>query len=131
MWHRIIQIKEWFGENYDRYKTIKEFNANAKMAYISGESKTLIKAKITKGENRFRHSFSKWMSAGFNIQAMSGRPLTRPEMVDIGDVIISNEGLVRMLLSLGWDTLEVHDNAGKNGLKWELSKYSGIGGVLD
>mgnify|MGYP000074139831 FL=1 len=50
--------------------------------------------------------------------------------MQIGLVILSDEMLVRHLISLGWDTLEVHDSVGKRGLKWELKKFSNIGGAL-
>jgi hypothetical protein len=45
-------------------------------------------------------------------------------------VVLNNQELVRKLISLGWDTLEVHDNSGYNGIKYKLYDYSGIGGVL-
>ena len=38
--------------------------------------------------------------------------------------------LVRKLISLGWDTLEVHDNHGINGCKWALKDYGNMGGFL-
>jgi hypothetical protein len=61
---------------------------------------------------------------------LSGRALERSEMVEIGNVVLQNSELVRKLISLGWDTLEVHDNTGYNGLKWQLMKYGNMGGYL-
>jgi hypothetical protein len=37
----------------------------------------------------------------------------------------------RKLISLGWDTLEVHSNEGYNGAKWALKDYANIGGFLN
>jgi hypothetical protein len=38
MWHKIIEIKEWFGEVAERYKLLKDFNTAAKMSFISGNA---------------------------------------------------------------------------------------------
>ena len=97
---------------------------------MSGLTLTLIEARISVGESRFRHEFSKFLAGGFRIKALTGRPLLREEQMQIGLAILSNDALVRELVTLGWDTLEVHDSVGKQGLKWELKKYTNIGGVL-
>jgi len=39
--------------------------------------------------------------------------------------------LTRKMISLGWDTLEVHANQGYNGAKWALKDYANIGGFLN
>lgn len=70
------------------------------------------------------------MAGGFRIKALSGRPLNKQEMISISQVVLNNQELVRKLISLGWDTLEVHDNAGYHGVKWKLYDFSGIGGML-
>lgn len=130
MWYKLIEIGEWFGEMRERYSLIKDFNRAAKRAFISSMAPSLLVAKITQGDSSYKHTFSKWMGSGFRIKALSGKPLKREEMVEIGKVVLDNEELVRKLIALGWDTLEVHDNAGVNGLKWELSKFAGLGGYL-
>ena len=63
------------------------------------------------------------MNTAFRIKAMSGRALSRDEMITIGNVILSNSVLIRQLVALGWDTLEVHDDTGFKGLKWPLRKF--------
>ncbi len=130
MWYRIMLIKEWFGELTERHKLIRDFNKAGKNAFIVGEAPTLLEAKITKGDSTYRHHFSRFMGGGFRIKALSGKSLSRGEMQEIGTVVLGNQELVRRLISLGWDTLEVHDNAGYNGLKWQLMKHAGIGGLL-
>ena len=44
--------------------------------------------------------------------------------MEIGKTILDNKELVRKLVALGWDTLEVHDVKGSNGCKWALEKYA-------
>ncbi|MFV9551435.1 hypothetical protein [Algibacter sp. PT7-4] len=130
MWHRIIQISDWFGEMSERYRLIKDFNRAAKMAFVKGEAPTLLVAKITRGESTYRHEFSKWMSGGFRIKALTGHALDKSELIEIGRVVLGNEVLVRKMIALGWDTLEVHANTGYNGAKWPLKKFANIGGFL-
>ena len=114
MWHKIIQIFDWFGEMSERNRLIRDFNLAAKNAFIGGIAPTLLEAKITRGDSNYRHTFSKFLGGGFRIKALSGRPLRRDEMTEIGRVILDNKELVRKLVALGWDTLEVHDNSGYN-----------------
>lgn len=123
-------IKEWFGEMSERYKLVRDFNKAAKYAFISGAAPTLLEAKITGGDNAFKHEFSKWLGSGFRIKAMSGKPLHNIELKEIGSVVLDNEELIRKLITLGWDTLEVHSNKGFNGLKWPLKEYAKLGGFL-
>ena len=54
----------------------------------------------------------------------------KKELIEIGKVVLDNEELVRKLVALGWDTLEVHDVKGFNGCKWALKNYAKIGGYI-
>jgi hypothetical protein len=45
--------------------------------------------------------------------------------------VLENKELVRRLVALGWDTLEVHDNQGCFGCKWELINYAKIDLMLE
>jgi hypothetical protein len=130
MWHKIIEILDWFGEMTERHMLVRDFNKAGKNAFINGIAPTLLEAKITSGESQYKHAFSKFLGGGFRIKALSGRPLKKDEMVEIGRVILDNTLLVRKLISLGWDTLEVHDNSGFNGCKWGLKDYANIGKLL-
>lgn len=131
MWYKIMEVREWFGEMTERYRLVKDFNRAAKMSFIAGVAPTLLEAKITKGDSNYRHAFSKWMSGGFRIKALSGRTLEKSELIEIGRVVLDNEILTRKMISLGWDTLEVHSNQGYNGAKWALKDYANIGGFLN
>jgi hypothetical protein len=131
MWYRIMVIREWFGEMAERYRLVRDFNMAAKNSFIAGAAPTLLSCRITRGESAYRHAFSKFMGGGFRIKALSGRPLQKSELIEIGRVVLDDEELVRKLISLGWDTLEIHANAGYNGGKWPLKKYANIGGLLN
>ena len=131
MWHNLLVIIDWFGEMRERLQLIRQFNKSAKETFIKGEAPTLLEAKITKGDSAFRHEFSKFRGGGFRIKALSGSPLKKSEIMEIGKIIIDNEELTRKLIALGWDTLEVHAERGKIGLKWALKKHAKFGGYLN
>jgi hypothetical protein len=101
MWYKLIEMGEWFGEMRERYGLIRDFNKAAKRAFITGLAPSLLVAKITSGDSSYKHTFSKWMSSGFRIKALSGKSLKREEMVEIGKVVLENEELVRKLIALG------------------------------
>ena len=127
MWHRLI---DWFSDVRERYRLVKDFNNMAKQAFISGYAPTLLEARTTIGCLDYRHAFSKFMAGGFRIKALSGVALERSQLIEIGKVVLDNEELVRKLVALGWDTLEVHDLKGFHGCKWPLKDYAKIGGFI-
>jgi len=47
-------------------------------------------------------------------------------MKAIGATILADSVLVRRLVVLGFDTLEVHDDIGMYGLKWQLKNFIAI-----
>ena len=51
-------------------------------------------------------------------------------MLVIGQVILTYTPLVRNLVSLGWDTLEVHDDTGTYGCRWKLIEYARMGDIF-
>ena len=131
MWRYLSTIQDWFSDFSERRRLVRNFNLSAREAFIRKQAPTLLESSISMGESAYRHAFSKYFAGGFRIKALSGRPLARHEMVAISEVVLSNEELVRKLISLGWDTLEVHDNSGYNGIKYKLYDYSGIGGIIE
>jgi hypothetical protein len=131
MWHKIIDIYDWFGELGERIKVVRDFNRAAKFSFINGQAPTLLQVKTTKGDSNYRHAFSKWMAGGFRVKALSGQPLPKSDLIEIARVVLDNEELVRKLVALGWDTLEVHDNKGFQGVKFPLKEYARIGGFLN
>lgn len=124
-------IATWFADRKERSMLIREFNNRARMSFIGGETPTALKVSTSRGVPQYRHEFSAWFNTGFRIQALTGRQLSKKEIMDIGQVILSNTTLVRRLIVLGWDTLEVHDNGGCYGCRWRLADYANIGLLLE
>lgn len=120
LWNNVI---DWFSDRSERSKLIRSFNQSAKNAFISGRAPTLLKAKISKGNSAYKHQFSNWLNTGFRIQAFAGRQLTKNELMKIGKVVLSDEVLVRRLVVLGWDTLEVHADKGSYGVRFQLKDH--------
>lgn len=124
------QLVSWFKDRSERSRLIRNFNDNARRAFVEGDAPTVLKASISRGMSAYKHEFSAWMNTGFRIQALTGRELSKDEMVFIGQVVLADETLVRRLIVLGWDTLEVHDDQGRYGCRWRLTDYAQIGRFL-
>lgn len=119
-WNNII---DWFRDRSERSKLVRSFNDSARNSFVSGIAPTLLKAKISKGESSYKHQFSNWLNTGFRIQAFTGRQLSKDEIIHIGKVILNDEILVRKLVVLGWDTLEIHGDEGTYGCRWQLKDH--------
>lgn len=119
----INNIVDWFNDRNDRSRLVRDFNDAAKQSFVLGIAPTLLKAKITKGDRAYKHQFSDWLNTGFRIEAFTGRQLSREDLRMIGVVILSDEMLIRKLVVLGWDTLEVQGDNGAFGLKWQLKPF--------
>jgi len=117
IWNLLIN---WFQEKKDRQIFLREFNESAKLAFRVGNTDLLLSATTSYGNPDYRHSFSRFMSGGFRIKAVTGRPLSRDEVIEIGKAIIGNPMIVRTMITLGWDTLEVHPSNSASGLQWRL-----------
>jgi hypothetical protein len=119
-WNSIL---DWFRDRSERSRLIRSFNESARQAFVAGTAPTLLKAKISKGERSYKHQFSDWLNTGYRIQAFTGRQLTKDELIHIGKVILNDDVLVRQLVVLGWDTLEIHGDEGMYGCRWQLKDY--------
>ena len=119
-WNTIL---EWFKDRSERGKLVRSFNESARDAFVKGIAPTLLKSSISKGERSYKHQFSDWLNTGFRIQAFTGRQLSKNELIYIGQVILNDSTLVRKLIVLGWDTLEIHGDAGNYGCRWQLKDY--------
>jgi hypothetical protein len=119
-WNTIL---DWFKDRSERSKLVRSFNDSARNSFVSGVAPTLLKASISKGEAIYKHQFSNWFNTGFRIQAFTGRVLSKDELIHIGKVILNDSILVRKLVVLGWDTLEIHGDAGTYGCRWQLKDY--------
>lgn len=123
IWSRIL---EWFQDRQDRTRLIMGFNRAAKESFVNGLSPVCLEAKISGGYKPYRHQFSK-LNSGFRIKALTGQQLSKKDIVNIGEVILANDLLVRRLVVLGFDTLEVHCDVGNYGCRWKLNDYMLIG----
>ena len=119
-WNNIL---DWFRDRSERAKLVRSFNESARTSFVAGIAPTLLKASISKGESSYKHQFSNWLNTGFRIQAFTGRVLTKDELIHIGKVILDDDVLVRRLIVLGWDSLEIHGDAGTYGCRWQLKDY--------
>lgn len=118
-----IKIQSWFKAHNDRNKLIHDFNESATEAFVIGAVPTLLKATVSKGESTYRHQFSKTGKSGFRVQAFTGKPLSKDELIQIGEAILSDDVSMRRLFVLGWDTLEVYGDSGSNGCCWSVTGY--------
>ena len=125
LWNNVV---EWFSDRTERTKLIRNFNDSAKYAFVAGIAPTLLKASISRGESTYKHQFSSWLNSGFRIQAFTGRVLHKDELIYIGSVILNDSELVRRLVVLGFDTLEVHGDKGQYGCRWQLKDFMLING---
>lgn len=124
-------ITIWFKERKERSILIKDFNEKAQDSFVRGEAPTVLKASSSRGFSKYHHELSACINTGFRIQAFTGRALTKKETMDIGQAILSNTKLIRQLIVLGWDTLEIHDNCGRYGCRWCLTEYADIGKIIE
>lgn len=124
MFERIwSKINDWFVDRQERNSLMRSFNDSARNAFVAGVAPTLLKATFSRGESSYRHRFSHWMYSGFRIQAFAGRTLSKDELINIGDAVLSDDVLVRRMVVLGWDTLEVHSDVGHLGCRWQLKDF--------
>lgn len=119
-WNNVLV---WFRDRSERNRLIMSFNDSARYAFVSGTAPTLLKSSISRGERSYKHQFSNWLNTGFRIQAFTGKELSKDEIMHIGKVILSDEVLIRKLVVLGWDTLEIHGDANRFGCRWQLKDY--------
>ena len=125
LWNRII---EWFEDRQSRTKLVRSFNSSAKEAFVQGLVPVMMEASIVKGDPKYRHMFSKvFEGSGFRIKAYAGCQLSKKDIMTIGATILANDVLVRRLVVLGWDTLQVHCDVGNYGCQWQLHDYIQIG----
>ncbi len=117
-WNKLIT---WFSELGERQRCINEFNHSAKNAFIYGVVPVYMKAEISKGNRDYRHNMSSFLFSGFRIKTVSGRFLTQAEIESVGATISSNTELMRKLVTLGFDTLEIYNPDGHKVKDWRLT----------
>lgn len=116
-WNRIIA---WFSELNEKQRCVNDFNRAAKEAFIYGSVPVYMKADVSRGNRAYRHNMSSFLFSGFRIRTVSGRFLTREEIEAVGATISSNATLMRKLVTLGFDTLEIYSPEGRLVKDWRL-----------
>ena len=127
-WNKIFS---WFRDMSERNKLLREWNEEARTSYIQGLVPVLLEANISKGDSRYKHSCSRLLFSGFRIQIKGTHSLTKEEILDIGRTILHNQNLVRKMILLGWDTLEILDVVHQRGVKWAFKDFANIGMMLN
>lgn len=121
-----LKILEWFRDWNDRRELVLDFNQSAREAFINGISPVGMKADISRGYSLYKHQYSKWLASGFRITAFSGMQLEKSTIMMLGAAILNDKVLVRRLVVLGFDTLEIQCDYGNYGCRWQLSDYLAI-----
>lgn len=117
-------ISAWFQDVADRKYVVHEFNNAAKTAYINGIVPYQLKCGLSRGNKAYKHSTSAWLQSGIRIVVMTNELLSDEELNKIGLSVLADSKIVRMLITLGWDTLEVVCDKGEVGLQWKLTNFS-------
>jgi len=117
-WNRIIT---WFRNASERQRCINDFNEAARAAFINGIVPVYLKAEVSIGNRNYRHAMSNFLISGFRIKTLSGRPMSNDEIQNVGLAIHSNQELMRTLVTLGFDTLEICGTNGKKVKDWGLT----------
>lgn len=116
-WDRIIS---WFTEMGERRKCLSEFNKAASDAFILGIVPVFMKAEVSKGNRDFKHMNSNLLFSGFRIRTVSGTMFTNSQVEAVGLTICSNAELMRKLVTLGFDTLEIVSSSGTIVKAWPI-----------
>jgi len=103
------------------------FNQSAKAAFIEGVVPSLLEASISRGNKAYKHQFSDYFNSGFRIKAFKGEALSKNELSQIGATITSDDKLIRQLVVLGFDTLEIYGDKNYYGMQWPIRDFIRIG----
>lgn len=117
-------VSSWIKCVKDRKVIIQDFNNAAQASYINGQIPYQLKSSLSRGNKAYKHSTSAWLNTGFRISLMTDQLVSEMELNRIGLSVLANSKVVRSLITLGWDTLEVINNRGEIGVQWELTKFS-------
>jgi hypothetical protein len=122
-WNKIVS---WFREASERQRCINDFNDAAKNAFISNVAPVYLKSEISRGNRNYKHSMSNFFFSGFRIKTLTGRAMSYNEVEAVGLSIHTNQELMRKLVTLGFDTLEICDSSGSKVKDWKLTEIMQI-----
>lgn len=119
-------IIEFVQEFKERRSLIDSFNEIAHIAFVSGNSDRLLKAKSTAGDARYKHPMSRFFLSGFRIEIRNGTFVTLKEVNLIGTIFLDNKHLLRQLMALGYDTLEVTAKDSNMYRNFDISSFASL-----
>lgn len=122
-WNKIVS---WFREANERQRCVNDFNDAAKKAFIENVAPVYLKSEISRGNRNYKHSMSNFFYSGFRIKTLSGRAMSYSEVEAIGLAIHTNQELMRKLVTLGLDTLEICDTSGSKVKDWRITEIMQI-----
>ncbi|MGE0021611.1 MAG: hypothetical protein AB7S72_18210 [Draconibacterium sp.] len=122
-WNKIIS---WFREAGERKKCVNDFNDAARESFIKNIVPVYLRAEISMGNRMYKHSMSHMLFSGFRIKTLSGRTLSHDEVVAVGGAINANKELMRKLVTIGFDTLEICDTRGNKVRDWQITEIMQI-----
>lgn len=117
-------ITSWFQDVSNRKVVVSEFNNFAKSAYIAGAFPYLLNCSISRGNRAYKHSNSSFFYSGIRIVVKTSETLSDKELNLIGLSILHESRVVRLLITLGFDTLEVIKDNSNEGFRWKLIDFS-------
>lgn len=120
------KIASWFREANERQRCVNDFNDAAKNAFISNIAPVYLKSEISRGNSNYKHSMSHFFFSGFRIKTLSGRTMSYSEVEAVGLAIHTNQELMRKLVTLGFDTLEICDTSGSKVKDWKITEIMQI-----
>ena len=123
MGNKWSNMTSWFQDGLDRKKLVKEFNNSAKASFVNGNVPALLKCSISKGYKPYKHTNSAFFFTGIRVVAYTNSSLPEHDLNMLGHTILADKRIVRLLVSLGWDTLEVHSDKGETGLRWKIIDF--------
>jgi len=119
-------IVDFLYEFRERKALITSFNEIAHMTFVSGNSDRLLRAKSTIGDTNYKHSMSRFFMSGFRIEIRNGSSVSSDEILLIGKIFTSNKHLLRQLMALGYDTLEVYAKDSNKYRNFNISGYASL-----
>jgi hypothetical protein len=123
-------VLDFIREFSDRKILIREFNEIARLAFVNEEAPRLLKSRNTMGDSSYKHSNSRRFFSGFRIDVKMGPKIKVEEIKFIGTIFLNNRPLLRQLMALGYDTIEVYGGDVDTYMQWNISSYANLDGYF-
>jgi hypothetical protein len=115
-------IKKWLTSKNEKFNIVAEFNESYANDWDKGDSPFLISASIVKGNKDYKHSSSDTFS-GFRVTINTKQSLNDEVFVTIEKSIASDQELIRKLIRVGFDTLEIFRSSSSHGFESSIKSH--------